>query len=410
VSRSAERLAHPGGVLAVIRLAAVPVFFAADRLVDHPAANTELFEPLLGLAFVYALAVFAGELRRRPVVPVRAQAGIDLLLITALVATSGGPFSQLRYAFFLLPVGAALLLRPALTAVVSLLCVLLYGLIALTYPDPSSVRPDAIGFEFTQVLFLAWMGGAATLLSAVLTRRAREITALATSRGRLVAQALDAEDRARRRLAEALHDEALQNLLAARQLLDAGDPESAALAAEGLDQGIGQIRQAVFDLHPYLLEQAGLRAALQAVADRAGRRAGFRSTVEVDAAAEGRRDQMLFSVARELLANAAKHSGAKEVAVTVRARGDELELVVRDDGCGIDPAAADAARLEGHIGLASCTERAEAVGGTLVAARGPDGRGTVVRMRVPLAEAAPPDVRASEPAPRAADGALAAER
>ena len=378
-----DRLGHPGGALAVIRLAALPVFVAAERLVDHPVANSAPFGPLIALAGVYAVVALAGELRGTPVAPARVLAGIDLLLITALVASSGGPFSQLRYAFFLLPVGASLLLRPALTAVASAACVLLYGAVALTYPDPTAVQPDAIGFELTQLLFLGWMGTAATLLSVVLTRRAREIATLATSRGRLVAQALDAEDRARRRLAEALHDEALQNLLAARQLLDAGDPEATALAREGLDEGVGQIRRAVFDLHPYLLEQAGLRAALHAVAERAGRRAGFRVAVDVAPEAEGQRDQLLFSVGRELIANAARHSGAGLVEVRVQVAAEDLELRVADDGAGIDPEAVGAAQAEGHIGLASCAERADAVGGELSVGRREDGRGTVARLRVP---------------------------
>jgi two-component system NarL family sensor kinase len=392
------RLDQPGGVLVLIRLAAVPVFAAAERLVDHPVANSALFGPLIVLAAVYALAALAGELRGTPLASPRALACVDLLLITALVATSGGPFSQLRYAFFLLPIGAALLLRPGLTALASAVCVLLYALVALTYPDPTSVRPDALGFELTQGLFLGWMGTAATLLSVVLTRRANEIASLATSRGRLVAQALDAEDRARRRLAEALHDDALQNLLAARQLLDAGDPESAALGREGLDEGVAQIRQAVFDLHPYLLEQAGLRAALQAVAERAGRRAGFRAEVDVDPAAEGQRDQLLFSVARELIANAAKHSGATAVGRQVRISGDGLELTVADDGRGIARETVSAAQAEGHIGLASCTERAEAVGGDLHVGALPDRRGTVARL---AGAAAPGGPRRSEDPPTA---------
>ena len=379
-----ERLAGPGGVLALIRLGAVPVFFAAERLVDHPVANSAPFGPLLAVAAVYALVALAAELRGGPLASARLLAGLELVLITALVATSGGPFSQLRYAFFLLPIGAALLLRPALTAIASAVCVALYGLVALTYPDPTRVQPDAIGFEFTQVLFLAWMGAAATLLSIVLTRREREVTALSDSRGRLVAQALDAEDRARRRLAEALHDEALQNLLAARQLLDAGDAASTALAREGLDEGVAQIRQAVFDLHPYLLEQAGLRAALQAVGERAARRAGFRVAVDVDPAAEDQRDQLLFSVARELIANAAKHSGASVLRVEVRVTGDDLVLRVADDGRGTDPDAVRAAQAGGHIGLASCVERAEAVGGRLVVPPGPGGRGTVAELQVPV--------------------------
>jgi two-component system NarL family sensor kinase len=409
VTRLGDRLAHPGGALAVIRLAAVPVFVAAERLVDHPVANSAPFGPLIVLAGIYAVLALAGELRGTPLAPARVLACVDLVLITALVATSGGPFSQLRYAFFLLPIGASLLLRPALTAVASAACVALYGGVALTYPDPASVRPDAAGFELTQVLFLGWMGTAATLLAVVLTRRAREIASLATSRGRLVAQALDAEDRARRRLAEALHDEALQNLLAARQLLDAGDASSTALAREGLDEGVAQIRRAVFDLHPYLLEQAGLRAALQAVAERAGRRAGFRAVVDVDPAAEGRRDQLLFSVARELIANAARHSGAAEVQVRVSVTADGLELTVADDGRGIDLEAVGAAQAEGHIGLASCAERAEAVGGELQLAPGAAGRGTVARLRVPAAapelpapvDGPPIGVAAASPAPPA---------
>ena len=378
-----DRLSRPGAVLAVIRVAALPVFLVAEGLVEHPAARSAGFDFALPAAAIYAMATFLGELRERPLAPAPVLAAADLLLIAALVETSGGPFSQLRHAFFLVPLSAALLLRPALTAVISAIGVGLYTLIAVTYPDATAVRPDAVAFEFSQVLFLIWMGAASTLLSLVLTHRADEIAELATSRGRLVAQALDAEDQARRRLAEALHDEALQNLLAARQLLDAGDPDSAALAREGLDDGVTQIRQAVFDLHPYLLEQAGLRAALQAVAERAGRRAGFTVTVTVDPDVGGLRGQLLFSVARELLANAAKHSGAGAVNVAVRHSESGVELIVADDGRGIDRAAARAAQARGHIGLASCAERAEAVGGALTVERGSEG-GTVARMWVPL--------------------------
>jgi two-component system NarL family sensor kinase len=379
----AEPLTRPGAVLAVVRLAALPVFFVAERLVAHPAARAEAFALVLAVAAVYAVAALVAELRGRTLAPVAVLAAADLLFIAALVETSGGPFSQLRHAFFLVPLSSALLLRPALTCLVSAIGVVLYTLIAVTYPDTTAVRTDAFGFELTHVLFLVWMGLASTLLSLVLTRRADEIAALATSRGRLVAQALDAEDRARRRLAEALHDEALQSLLAARQLLDAGDPESAALAREGLEDGVTQIRRAVFDLHPYLLEQAGLRAALQAVAERAGRRAQFEVTVEVDPEVDGLADQLLFSVGRELLANCAKHSAATSVRVEVRRSEGGVELIVADDGRGIEPAAVAAAQGNGHIGLASIVERAEAVGGTLVVERGRAG-GTVARMWLPL--------------------------
>ena len=390
--RLRERLATAGGVLAIIRFVAVPLFFAAERLVDHPAQNSDPFDVLLAGAALYASAALVAELRGGRLAPPWMLAAIDLLLISALVATSGGPFSQLRYAFFLLPIGAALLLRPRATVAASVAIVAAYTLIALTYPGTTEVRPDATGFEVTQVLFLAWMGAAATLLSALLARRAREITALAESRGRLVTQALDAEDLARRRLAEALHDDALQNLLAARHELGLGDAAQLGLVAEGLDRTVVQLREAVFDLHPYLLEQAGLGPALRAVAERAAGRAGFEVLAEIDDEAPGPYAQLLFSIGRELIINVAKHAGASKIWIAVRRRGDAVELTVADDGRGIDQATVALALRAGHIGLASSAERAESVGGGFHAGPGPDGRGTLVRVRLPYppATGAPP--------------------
>lgn len=374
-------LSTGSGVLAAIRLAAIPVFFAAERFVDHPTTASGAFGPLLVAAAVYAVAVSALQAAGRTPAPPGVLAVADLAFITALVATSGGPFSQLRYAYFVLPVAAALLFGPRMTALASAAAVLSYGLIAVTYPGASAVRSDALGFELTQTLFLVWMGAAATLLSVVLTRRTAEIQRLSASRGRLVAQALDAEDAARRRLAAGLHDHALQNLLAARQFL--GSAEDEELARQGLDDGIRQIRDAVFDLHPYLLEQAGLRAALQAATDHTAQRTGFTSTVDVDEAAQGIHDQVLFSVARELLANVAKHAGAAHVRVLVRRGSDEILLVVEDDGAGIDAARARAAAARGHIGLASSAERAEAIGGSLTYGPADHGGGTRVEVRLP---------------------------
>ena len=373
-------LLRPSGALAVVRLVAMPLFLLAEQAVDHPAARTGPFPWLLAAATLYAVAALAAELADRRFLSAGALAGIDVVLVAALVETSGGPFSSLRYAFFLLPVGAALLLRPGTTALASLAAVVIYGLIAATYPDPEDVRRDAIGFEFTQGLFLLWMGVAATLLSAILTRRAEQVATLAAQRRRLVAQTLDAEDAARRRLAEALHDDALQNLLAARQLLDHGDAD---LVAAGLDAGVRQIREAVFDLHPYLLDHAGLRAALQAMGDQVTQRGGPVVEVAVDPSAEGVHDQLVFSLARELLANAARHAEATRIRLRAARTADAVELEVADDGIGIDPARARAAPLRGHIGLASCRERTEAIGGTLTLGRGVGGTGTVVAVSLP---------------------------
>jgi two-component system NarL family sensor kinase len=361
---------------ALIRLAALPAIYLGERLVAHPSPRSDPFGPLLAAATVYALLTCAIAYRSSaPQLPARLLALLDVAFLWALTYTSGGPYSQLRYAFFLLPIGAALLLRPPLTAAASLAVVVAYLAIALLYPTE-----NAADFELTQALYLVWMGIVAVLLSRVLARRADEVQRLSADRGRLVAQALDAEDRERRRLAGALHDDAVQNLLAARHELAGGG--DVAFVQEGLDRTIAQLRDAVFDLYPAALDHAGLAAALEAVAERAGRRVGFDWTVEVDEQATGAYDPLLFSLTRELIINVAKHAGARHVTVRVRRTPAELLLEVADDGAGLDPARLRSAPLDGHIGLASATERVEALDGVLEIASEP-GQGTLVRVRIP---------------------------
>jgi two-component system NarL family sensor kinase len=109
---------------------------------------------------------------------------------------------------------------------------------------------------------------------------------------------------------------------------------------------------------------------------------GRKGDVHAGAAAEGLHDQLVFSIARELVANAAKHAQARAVGIAVRRAADAVVLVVEDDGRGIDAARARQAPLRGHIGLASCRERAEALGGSLEAAPTPGG-GTRVHVALP---------------------------
>ena len=88
----------------------------------------------------------------------------------------------------------------------------------------------------------------------------------------------------------------------------------------------------------------------------------------------------------------AKHAGASKIWIAVRRRGDAVELTVADDGRGSDQATGALALRAGHIGLASSAERAESVGGGFHAGPGPDGCGTLVRVRLPYppATGAPP--------------------
>ncbi|HWI73098.1 MAG TPA: PAS domain-containing protein, partial [Baekduia sp.] len=224
-------------------------------------------------------------------------------------------------------------------------------------------------------------------------RHETEIAALATLRGRLVAENLEAEERVRQRISEQLHDGALQDLLAARQDLveaaaEGGDPamrdEMLGFAREGVERAVKLLREAVHALHPVVLQHGGLEAAMRAAADQAARQGGFHAEVTVDPAATGLRDELVMSLARELLNNAAKHAEAEHVHVTVGRVDGTVLLEVADDGRGLDADAVAAAPMHGHIGLASLTQRVEAVGGTLDLRGAPAGGGTTVVARLPI--------------------------
>jgi two-component system NarL family sensor kinase len=187
---------------------------------------------------------------------------------------------------------------------------------------------------------------------------------LATCR-QLVAQVMEAEDQGRRRIAQLIHDDSLQILLAANQELIEAAPGRAQVqrAHEVVAAAIGRLREAMLALHPVTLEQGGFEQALGAVARQAERQGGFGVEIDVDPYALDIEDELLLAIARELLTNAARHSGADRVAVRLSRNASELELMVNDDGRGFEKERPQQALSEGHIGLASVAERVKSAGG-----------------------------------------------
>lgn len=238
---------------------------------------------------------------------------------------------------------------------------------------------------------LALVAGLAIGALAVFLVRRRELRSrderideLARERATLVSQVLEAEERERARVAQALHDDALQSLLAAHQDLIEAAPGRAQVtrAHEIMGVAIDRVRDAVTALHPVILEQRGLAAALEAVCTQAQNQAGFDSTLRVDPGAVGASDGLVFSVARELITNAARHSKAKHLEVSVEAVPEGILLTVTDDGRGIQPGRRDDALAEGHIGLPSIVQRVKAAGGTVEIDASP-GAGTRARALIP---------------------------
>jgi signal transduction histidine kinase len=197
----------------------------------------------------------------------------------------------------------------------------------------------------------------------------------------------------RNRLARDLHDSVTQTLFsvvltaeAASTLIDR-DADRAKAELEKLQElardAWQEMRSLIFELRSAELEADGLVATLRKHVDvvRRVRR------VEIDVEVEGERrlpaeiEGELFRIAQEALNNALKHAGASRITIELDLRGARASLVVRDDGRGFDPEAADVRSK--RLGLTSMRERAEALGGSWrVESR--EGSGTTVRVEVPV--------------------------
>jgi two-component system NarL family sensor kinase len=366
-----------------LRLALV-VLIGVGGLVGADTRPHWAFWPVLAGYAVLTVVTFA-LWRHTPVPPWWriTVTGLDVAFITALAALSGAGLSPVTNAYFLIPVASAFRYVPALTAAVSAATTAAY--LALSIPHLAAATPAEVRHVLVHAGYLGWVGAAAILLSAMLARFHRRVAALIRQREHLLADAMSAEDRERQALAEALHDDAIQNLLAARQdLQELPAPAAPAVASaeNAITRTVAGLRDAVFELHPYVLDEAGLPAALRRLADRTARRAGVTVDLRLDNHRPDRNDRLLFSVARELLANAARHARATRIELTLGERDHATVLTVADDGRGIDTGALDERLADGHIGLASHRVRVESAGGRFDLDTAP-GAGTRVVVSVP---------------------------
>jgi signal transduction histidine kinase len=227
------------------------------------------------------------------------------------------------------------------------------------------------------------------LLVMNLVKRRRAEEAARDLSGRLI----NAQEEERARLARELHDDITQRL--ARLAIDVGRCElgtsevSLAETTREVREGLAQLSEDVhalsYRLHPSILEDLGLAAALRAEGERFTRRESLPVEVKLHEIQEPMpRDTALclFRVAQEALRNVARHAHARRVEVSLRGLEGGLQLAVRDDGCGFDPALQ---RDRPSLGLASMRERVHLLGGELDIDSAP-GHGTTIVAWVPLKE------------------------
>jgi signal transduction histidine kinase len=216
----------------------------------------------------------------------------------------------------------------------------------------------------------------------------REVTSLSVSRG----AAISAEGQSLRRLERDIHDGPQQRLVrlqmdlaAAERQLDS-DPDAARAlieeARERSQEALDELRALSRGFAPPILLDRGLVAALESLASRSSLPVTVTSALDPSVELPQEIERNAYFVASELVANAAKHSGAGAVEVTVSLRrvpeGDDwwLDVAVADDGHG------GAASVDGH-GLAGLEERLRGLGGTLEL-DSPAGGPTVATGHLPI--------------------------
>ncbi|MEU0566329.1 histidine kinase [Nonomuraea sp. NPDC005983] len=220
---------------------------------------------------------------------------------------------------------------------------------------------------------------ARTLLGPSRDELDRRIETLTESR----AGVIDAADAERRRIERDLHDGAQQRLvslamnlgLARATLTDLPEParEALAQAHEEAKQALKELRDLVRGLHPAVLNDQGLDAALSGVAARAP--IPVRLRVDIERRTSPTIEAVAFFIVSEALTNIAKHAAATKAEVDVRRERDRLHVLVWDDGRG-------GAGFDGGTGLRGLAQRIDSVDGTFRLSS-PFGGPTTIEVELP---------------------------
>ena len=210
---------------------------------------------------------------------------------------------------------------------------------------------------------------------------------------KLAARLIAAQEEERKRLARELHDDLSQSLAAlALEIANlrraaVRDPDSAAGRLAGVESTVHRLADDIHDisrlLHPSILDDLGLEAAVRTECERFNDREGIQVDFRASNVPPSLDDQCaltFYRVAQESLRNIAKHSHATEAFVELEGDEDDLRLTVRDGGVGFD---VTEARERLGLGLVSMSERVRLLTGSIEIDSAP-GRGTSIRIAVPL--------------------------
>ncbi len=208
-------------------------------------------------------------------------------------------------------------------------------------------------------------------------------------------QAIQTAESERQRLARELHDDVGHALTTAILSIDMTSrhlpPNGLAVVAvtaarDSLKDCVDRLNEFAFQLRPRVLNDLGLAPALRGLARRVGETSALDVAVVVHTRERRLSDDTelaAFRIVQEALTNALKHARATHITIGVTFAQAFLEVEIRDDGNGFDPATATLDRAYHGHGLLGMRERAELAGGALVL-KAVEGLGTTVCARLPV--------------------------
>lgn len=368
-----DRMAQSAVRLSLLIVGAALLWWPLDRLVYHDPTVADAFRDVRIFAIVVNLVVaatitLAPVPRRHGGVLFGVVVAAQLFVATALFGRAVALDDPQVAFFYLAPFfSTPILVSPGVRSVLALTMASAVWLGFYTQDPGALARPGwlahtsflafsavlaaLLGEQQYRALFVAFVTGerlteqeqALRRLNLTLEARVDEQTA---ELRRLTAERDDRTEGERRRIAAELHDELGQQLTAAGLAIDFGrrvtsDDARARVWGELRDLVDGmhlRIREILRGLHPVVLDQLGLEAALQALADETSRRTGLDVSFEVgvsDSLPYGRRSLVLYRAAQEGLTNVVRHAGASQARIHLTTRPSGYELTVEDDGAGL---------------------------------------------------------------------------
>ncbi len=241
---------------------------------------------------------------------------------------------------------------------------------------PARLAPDEIG-----------------TLTSTFYEMAQELERKRGEEHRLIEKLIDAQEEERKLVAFDLHDGLIQQMVGARYYLtncreqcgmnQQGGCDGLQLGCDTLTEAIIEGRRIVEGLRPAVLDDLGLAAAIEEVAQSTARAVGLELTLDIQSIPSEPDKTVgvtVFRIAQEALNNIRKHADAHHIQLTMH-NGNGIDLMIADDGKGFDPSSTSG---EGHgLGITTMKERATLIHG-ICEIESTQGQGTRIHVWVPL--------------------------